>query len=70
MDVAEILACGGELKNTFCLTKGRYAVLSQHIGDMENYETLVFLRRDAGQSEEAVPGATRARSRTICIRRT
>jgi len=42
MDVAEILACGGELKNTFCLSKGRYAVLSQHIGDMENYETLVF----------------------------
>ena len=42
MEVAEILACGAELKNTFCLSKGRYAVLSQHIGDMENYETLVF----------------------------
>lgn len=42
MEVAEILACGGELKNTFCLSKGRYAVLSQHIGDMENYETLLF----------------------------
>jgi hydrogenase maturation protein HypF len=42
MEVAEIVACGGELKNTFCLSKGRYAVLSQHIGDMENYETLVF----------------------------
>ena len=42
MEAAEILACGGELKNTFCLSKGRYAVLSQHIGDMENYETLVF----------------------------
>ena len=42
MEVAEILACGGELKNTFCLSKGRYAVLSQHIGDMENYETLTF----------------------------
>jgi hydrogenase maturation protein HypF len=42
MDVAEILACGGELKNTFCLSKARYAVLSQHIGDMENYETLLF----------------------------
>jgi len=42
MEVAEILACGAELKNTFCLSKGRYAVLSQHIGDMQNYETLVF----------------------------
>jgi hydrogenase maturation protein HypF len=40
--VAEVLACGAELKNTFCLTKDRYAILSQHIGDMENYETLQF----------------------------
>jgi hydrogenase maturation protein HypF len=40
----ELLACGAELKNTFCLTKGRYAILSQHIGDVENYETLDFFR--------------------------
>ena len=40
--VAEILACGAELKNTFCLTKQHHAFLSQHIGDLENYETLVF----------------------------
>jgi hydrogenase maturation protein HypF len=42
--VAEILACGAELKNTFCLTKEHHAFLSQHIGDLENYETLVFYR--------------------------
>jgi hydrogenase maturation protein HypF len=42
--VAEILACGAELKNAFCLTKDRHAFLSQHIGDLENYETLVFYR--------------------------
>jgi len=36
----QILACGAELKNTFCLTKDKYAFLSQHIGDMENEETL------------------------------
>jgi hydrogenase maturation protein HypF len=35
-----ILAAGAELKNTFCLTRGRYAFLSHHIGDMENFETL------------------------------
>ena len=36
----EILACGAELKNTFCLTRGNYAFLSHHIGDLENLETL------------------------------
>ena len=35
-----ILATGPELKNTFCLTRGSYAFLSHHIGDLENYETL------------------------------
>jgi len=40
--VPQILAVGGELKNTFCLTRERYGFLSQHIGDMENYETLIF----------------------------
>jgi hydrogenase maturation protein HypF len=35
-----ILACGAELKNTFCLTQERYALVSQHIGDLENLETL------------------------------
>ena len=39
-EVPSILATGPELKNTFCLTRDRYAFLSQHIGDMENYETL------------------------------
>ena len=38
--VEQILACGGELKNVFCLTKDHYAILSQHIGDLENIETL------------------------------
>jgi hydrogenase maturation protein HypF len=42
IEFREVLACGAELKNTFCLTKGPYAILSQHIGDLENYETLVF----------------------------
>jgi hydrogenase maturation protein HypF len=35
-----ILACGGHLKNTFCLGKGQQAFVSHHIGDLENLETL------------------------------
>lgn len=38
--VPPLLAAGAELKNTFCLTNERYAFLSHHIGDLENYETL------------------------------
>jgi hydrogenase maturation protein HypF len=36
----QILACGAELKSTFCLTKDNYAFVSQHIGDLENLETM------------------------------
>jgi hydrogenase maturation protein HypF len=47
-EFGEVLACGAELKNTFCLTKGKYAILSQHIGDMENLETLQFFKETLG----------------------
>ena len=39
-----LLACGGHLKNTFCLGKGRRAFVSHHIGDLENLETLTSFR--------------------------
>jgi hydrogenase maturation protein HypF len=39
-EMPPLLATGPELKNTFCLTRGKYAFISHHIGDMENYETL------------------------------
>ena len=39
-----VLACGGELKNTFCVAKDSHVFLSHHIGDLENYETLTSFR--------------------------
>ena len=35
-----ILACGAELKNTFCVARGSRAWVGHHIGDLENYDTL------------------------------
>ena len=40
MAVRPTLGVGGELKNTFCLATNHAAFMSQHIGDMENLETL------------------------------
>jgi hydrogenase maturation protein HypF len=35
-----LLACGAELKNTFCVAKGTRAWVGHHVGDLSNYETL------------------------------
>ncbi len=40
-----VMACGAELKNTFCLTQGSHAFLSQHIGDLKNMETYRYYRQ-------------------------
>ena len=37
-----VLGCGAEIKNTFTLTTPGAAIVSQHIGDLENHETLEF----------------------------
>ncbi len=36
-----LLSCGAELKSTFCLVRGSSAFLSSHIGDLENYPSLL-----------------------------
>ncbi len=43
-DVEGILATGSELKTCFCMGKGNKAVLSQHIGDLKNFETFEFYK--------------------------
>ncbi|MEM2393421.1 MAG: carbamoyltransferase HypF, partial [Candidatus Bathyarchaeia archaeon] len=42
-----VLALGGELNNTVCLLNGKKAFVSQHIGDVENIETVNFLKEVA-----------------------
>jgi hydrogenase maturation protein HypF len=41
-DGPDLLGCGADMKNTFTLLRGHYAIVSQHMGDMENYETIRF----------------------------
>ncbi|WP_300006858.1 carbamoyltransferase HypF [Pseudonocardia sp.] len=48
-EVPAVLAVGGELKNTFCLTDGRLAFCSAHVGDMGTLETLRAYERAVGQ---------------------
>jgi len=43
LSVDGILALGAEQKNTFCLGKDHEAILSQHIGDLKNFETFQFM---------------------------
>ncbi|MCP3903105.1 MAG: carbamoyltransferase HypF [Planctomycetes bacterium] len=38
-----VLAFGGDLKNTFCLTRDRHALLGHHIGDLEHHENTCAL---------------------------
>lgn len=48
----EVLGCGAELKNTFCLTKGKFAFLSQHLGDLKTAETYSFYQKTISRFEK------------------
>lgn len=47
-----ILAYGGELKNTFCLLRDGHAIVSQHIGDLEDAATQPDYRHNLGLYEK------------------
>ena len=52
--VPAVLAVGGELKNTICLTKGEQAFLSQHIGDLENPQAYGFFEEAIEHLQEVL----------------
>ncbi len=41
-EIPPTLALGAHLKNTVCMTRGNEAFVSQHIGEMDNAETIQF----------------------------
>jgi len=51
-ELKQILACGAELKNTFCISKGKYAFLSQYIGDLKTYKTFSFYKETINRFKE------------------
>ncbi len=53
----DVLALGGELKNTFCLVKASKAVLSQHQGDLEDADTEEDYRRNLALFETVLEQA-------------
>ena len=48
-DGPAVLAVGGQTKATLCVTRGREAFLSQHIGDLGSAATMRFYTDTAGQ---------------------
>lgn len=51
-DLPQVLAVGGQLKNTFCLTKGSFAYLSQYLGDMEDQDVFQIYRESLRHLEK------------------
>ena len=43
-DAGEVLACGSDMKNVFCITKGSRAFLSQYIGELSSPGSVAALK--------------------------
>ncbi len=56
---AQVLACGAQQKSTLCLTKSGSAILSQHLGDLENYETLQFFEQTLERMQRLIQAVPR-----------
>ena len=65
----QLLACGAELKSTFCVAKGERAWVSHHIGDLSNYETLARSPKASSISSASSP-SSRSWSSTTFTRST
>lgn len=48
----DLLALGADLKNTFCLASSNKAFLSQHLGDLENYNTFLAYKKNLQHFQE------------------
>ncbi len=54
-----VLACGAQLKNTFCLAVGDQAYLGPHIGDLDNLETYTAFEESISRMERLLAAAPR-----------
>jgi hydrogenase maturation protein HypF len=52
LDAPPLVACGAELKATFCVAKRRNAWVGHHIGDLQNLETLTSFRDGIAHFQE------------------
>jgi hydrogenase maturation protein HypF len=52
--VKSVMAVGGELKNTVCLTRENQAFLSQHVGDLENLEAYNFFQETIAHLQQVL----------------
>jgi hydrogenase maturation protein HypF len=51
LEAPPLVACGAELKATFCVAKRRRAWVGHHIGDLQNLETLMSFREGVAHFE-------------------